>query len=101
MPVWSGHWAILKLQALGCASPRAIFSLSLPTANPRDPASLPKKRNFWSPTARNLLQTPPRDAPDPRRSLAVAPLIRDKRCYGECPASVRRGSGGAMEMSRL
>jgi hypothetical protein len=35
-----------------------------------------------------------RHSPDTRRTLAVAPLIRDKRCYGECPASVRRGYGG-------
>ena len=25
-------------------------------------------------------------APQPRRSLAVAPLIADQRCYGEAPA---------------
>ena len=31
-------------------------------------------------------------SPDTRRTLPVAPLIADKRCYGECPASVRRGS---------
>ena len=39
--------------------------------------------------------TLPRTSPDTRRTLAVAPLIADKRCYGECPASVRRGSGEA------
>ena len=33
--------------------------------------------------------------PDPRRRLAVVPLIPDKRYYGESPASVRRGSGAA------
>ena len=32
-------------------------------------------------------------SPDTRRTLPVAPLIADKRCYGECPASVRRGYG--------
>jgi hypothetical protein len=30
-------------------------------------------------------------SPDPRRSLAVAPLTRNQRCYGESPARVRRG----------
>jgi hypothetical protein len=29
-------------------------------------------------------------SPDTRRTLAVAPLIAYQRCYGECPASVRR-----------
>ena len=33
----------------------------------------------------------PGTSPDTRRTLPVAPLIGDKRCYGECPASVRRG----------
>ena len=28
-------------------------------------------------------------SPDTRRTLTVSPLIADKRCYGECPASVR------------
>ena len=32
--------------------------------------------------------------PDPRRSLPVAPLIGDKRCYGEATARLRRGYGG-------
>ena len=35
------------------------------------------------------------DSPDTRRILPVAPLIGDKRCYGEDPASVRGGSGAA------
>jgi hypothetical protein len=30
--------------------------------------------------------------PDTRRTLPVVPLIADQRYYGECPASVRRGS---------
>ena len=30
-------------------------------------------------------------SPEPRWTLAVAPLIRDKRCYGESPANLRRG----------
>ena len=29
--------------------------------------------------------------PEPRRSLAVAPLIANQRCYGETPASLRWG----------
>jgi hypothetical protein len=37
---------------------------------------------------------------EPRRTLPVAPLIADKRCYGECPASVRGGHAGGMEISR-
>jgi len=32
-------------------------------------------------------------SPDTRRSLAVAPLIGDKRCYGEAPARLRGGYG--------
>ena len=36
-------------------------------------------------------------SPDPRRILPVAPLIADKRCYGEYPARVRRGDGEAAE----
>jgi hypothetical protein len=34
-----------------------------------------------------------RASPDTRRTLAVAPLIGDKRCYGECPARLRRVCG--------
>jgi hypothetical protein len=30
-------------------------------------------------------------APLPRRSLPVAPLIADQRCYGEAPGGLRRG----------
>jgi len=33
-------------------------------------------------------------SPDTRRSLAVVPLIRDKRYYGEAPARLRWGYGG-------
>jgi hypothetical protein len=32
------------------------------------------------------------DSPDTRRRLAVVPLIRDKRYYGETPVRLRRGS---------
>ena len=32
----------------------------------------------------------PPASPDTRRTLPVAPLIADQRCYGECPASIRR-----------
>ena len=35
--------------------------------------------------------------PEPRRSLAVAPLIGDKRCYGETPARPARDSGGVSQ----
>ena len=45
--------------------------------------------------ARSLLHSLAGASPDTRRTLAVAPLIADQRCYGECPASVRRGSGEA------
>ena len=31
-------------------------------------------------------------SPDTRRSLAVAPLIPDQRCYGEAPGRLRCGS---------
>jgi hypothetical protein len=31
------------------------------------------------------------DSPDNRRTLAVAPLIPNQRCYGECPVRLRRG----------
>ncbi len=34
--------------------------------------------------------------PDARRSLAVAPLIADKRCYGSLPGKSRRGNGEHM-----
>ena len=36
-------------------------------------------------------------SPDTRRSLAVAPLIPDQRCYGETPASLAGGSGAGWE----
>ena len=44
-----------------------------------------------SPIARRFLHSLTGASPDTRRTLPVAPLIGDKRCYGECPASVRRG----------
>ena len=58
---------------------------------------------FWAPfdapnrRASGLLVLRPcaRPSRGPRRSLAVAPLIADQRCYGESPASLRRVSGGA------
>jgi hypothetical protein len=34
---------------------------------------------------------------EPRRRLPVAPLIADKRCYGEATASIWCGPGGDME----
>jgi hypothetical protein len=37
-------------------------------------------------------------SPDTRRRLPVAPLIGYQRCYGESPASVRRGCGAARGM---
>jgi hypothetical protein len=37
------------------------------------------------------------DSPDTRRTLAVVPLIRYQRYYGECPASLRRGPRAAGE----
>jgi len=60
----------------------------------RDPAWLLKKPSFWPPDPPTLPLTILRDAPDPRRILAVSPLIADKRCYGEYPARVRCGYGG-------
>ena len=36
-------------------------------------------------------------APETRRRLAVAPLIRDKRCYGESPARPAGRSGAGAE----
>ena len=47
---------------------------------------------------RRFLQSPPglranpAYTPEPRRSLAVAPLIADQRCYGETPKVSRGGS---------
>jgi hypothetical protein len=37
------------------------------------------------------------DSPDTRRTLAVVPLIRDQRYYGEAPARLRRGPRAAGE----
>jgi hypothetical protein len=37
--------------------------------------------------------------PESRRSLPVAPLIRDKRCYGEALAGLRGRSGGGRRKS--
>jgi hypothetical protein len=56
---------------------------------------VPKKPSPWPPFPPARHPDLARDAPDTRRTLAVAPLIGDKRCYGECPASVRRISGEA------
>src|SRR5208283_5954832 len=46
-----------------------------------------------SPTACSYLHSPTAASPYLHRSLPVAPLIRDKRCYGEAPVCIRRGSG--------
>jgi len=49
----------------------------------------------------NLHQTVLRAAPEPPRSLAVVPLIGDKRYYGETPMRVRWGSGGMSRKSEV
>ena len=67
------QWDALKAWRCGCQltimMPPAIHSLTAPGAH----ADLAVA------------------SPDTRRTLAVAPLIGDKRCYGECPARLRRG----------
>jgi hypothetical protein len=49
---------------------------------------------FFVPRRMQSRRLPPahtsRASPDPHGSLAVAPLIPDKRCYGETPARLRR-----------
>ena len=50
---------------------------------PRPQAQVP-------PTPRPTL---PRASPETHRSLPVAPLIGDKRCYGEAPVCLRWGNG--------
>ena len=44
--------------------------------------------------AHDALADPSAIACGPRRSLPVAPLIADKRCYGEAPVWFRWGYGG-------
>ena len=59
----------------------------------------------WKPTAAEpVAPTPPtppqtlsRAPPEPRRSLPVAPLIADKRCYGSLTAHYRGSNGVATE----
>ena len=43
----------------------------------------------YNQAARDALAHRPRTACGPRRSLAVAPLIGDQRCYGEAPMGLR------------
>ena len=54
---------------------------------PRNRTQLRQERHTSGPSSDMLLGA----SPDTRRTLAVAPLIGNQRCYGECPASVRRG----------
>ena len=49
-----------------------------------------------APHSSALHRSLPRASPEMSRSLAIAPLIGDKRCYGEAPAHLRQGSGGLM-----
>ena len=46
---------------------------------------------------RDILGQPYVAACGPPRSLAVVPLIGDKRYYGEAPGRLRGGSGGAAD----
>jgi hypothetical protein len=39
-------------------------------------------------------RNPSLSSPLPHRSLSVAPLIGDQRCYGEAPVSLARDDGG-------
>ena len=66
------QWVALKPWCCGCQI--TVFGL-------------PAIRSLIAPGARRDLAVA---SPDTRRTLAVAPLIGDKRCYGECPARRRR-----------
>jgi hypothetical protein len=60
-----------------------------------NPAWRPKQSSLWPAIAPILHQTVLRAAPEPPRSLPVAPLIRIRGATGR----LRWGSGGAMEVS--
>ena len=53
-----------------------------------------KQPDLWPPIPPTVRRTILRDAPEPRRSLAVVPLSQGQRYYGEAPARFRRGHGG-------
>jgi hypothetical protein len=71
----------------------APWPVPLVLATSPNPAWRPKPPSHWPPIPPARPQTIPRAAPEPRRILAVVPLIRDQRYYGEYPASVPRVSG--------
>jgi len=80
---------------------RAWVAARLPRfAGPSRPSLAPRKPRPCTPIGLTLRQTIPRASPDTRRRLAVAPLIGDKRCYGESPARPRRDYGGRTALLR-
>ena len=60
-----------------------------------NPAWRPKPPSHCPPIPPNRHQPLPRASPEPRRSLAVVPLIQDQRCYGETPARLWRNERAA------
>ena len=79
-------------------NPQLSYSQSsLFPARERFGAVGPKQPSLRPPVPPTLPQTLPRATPEPRRSLAVAPLIADKRCYGSLTAHYRGSNGVATE----
>jgi hypothetical protein len=83
---------------LGLA-PSPIAALSVDTSglaqigSPKRPAFGPHPPPTPLPIPADRAAAPP----EPHRSLPVAPLIGDQRCYGEAPVRPARGSGGVSQ----
>jgi hypothetical protein len=84
----------LRVQALDVASALAVCPFTASWSASRTQLGTFEQPSLWPPIPPTLHETILRASPDPRRRLAVVPLIREQRYYGESPARVRRGHGG-------
>jgi|SRR5208282_4612434 len=87
----------LEFQRLIVFRPATLDLILTKMVDTADPGRRLKLASRWPLTGCRPLRPPPRTGREPRRRLAVAPLIADKRCYGESPASVRRSPRAARE----
>ena len=99
---FGGSTSTTYSHVLSATARRTTAGMTLIIASGVEPPKFPdhfrglkaKYRARCPPIAPTLPQKLPRDPPEPRRSLAVVPLIANQRYYGETPARLRRGYGG-------